>query len=95
MKGLGAAVVVAIIAVMVLPIGVVMIGTVAVAPAIAEQIRIDPCSAYDTTTADSAHLSHSSSSFGLPTWGTPRHQSLSSPVWFPRNRGGFVMPRLG
>ena len=87
MKGLGAAVVVAIIAVMVLPIGVVMIGTVAVAPAISEQIRIDPCSAYDTTTTSTAHLSShptssssSSSLFSLPKWGTPRHQSLSSPA---------------
>ena len=64
-----------------IPIGIITMGAVAVAPAVAEQIRQDPCSAYDTAISTlSATSSTSSSSFELPKWGTPRHQSLSSPA---------------
>jgi hypothetical protein len=65
------------------PIGILTIGAVIVAPAVAEQVRLDPCSAYTTSTATgSAMVAQASTSggFALPRWGTPRHQSLTSPA---------------
>lgn len=62
-----------------IPIGIITIGTVVVTPAVAEQVRLDPCSAYDTTTTLSATTT-STPSFGLPKWGSPRYQSLHSPA---------------
>ena len=61
-----------------IPIGILTIGAVMVAPAVAEQVRQDPCSAYDTTTTLAATTR--TSGFALPKWGTPRHQSLTSPA---------------
>ncbi|MCC6497169.1 MAG: lytic transglycosylase domain-containing protein [Propionibacteriaceae bacterium] len=61
------------------PVGIIALGTLAVAPAVAEQIRLDPCSAYDTTTL-AATTTLSLGGFGLPRWGTPRYQSLHSPA---------------
>ena len=61
-----------------IPIGIILFGTVAVTPAVAEQIRLDPCSAYETTTLSATTTG--TSSFGLPKWGSPRYQSLHSPA---------------
>ncbi len=61
------------------PIGILTMATVVVAPAVAEQIRLDPCSAYETDTT-TATLTATSGQFALPKWGTPRHQSLTSPA---------------
>lgn len=60
------------------PIGILTMATVVVAPAVAEQILLDPCSAYtaDTTTT----LAATSGTFSLPKWGTPRYQSLTTPA---------------
>lgn len=61
-----------------IPIGILTMATVVVAPAVAEQIRLDPCSAYDTDTTTT--LAATTDQFTLPKWGTPRYQSLSSPA---------------
>ncbi len=61
-----------------IPIGIITIGTAVVTPAVAEQVRLDPCSAYDTTTLSATTTS--TTSFGLPKWGSPRYQSLHSPA---------------
>jgi hypothetical protein len=63
-----------------IPIGIITIGTVVVTPAVAEQVRLDPCSAYDTTTTTLSATTTSTPSFGLPKWGSPRYQSLHSPA---------------
>lgn len=60
------------------PIGILIMATVVVAPAVAEQIRLDPCSAYDTDTTTT--LASTTGTFALPKWGTPRYQSLTSPA---------------
>ncbi len=60
-----------------IPIGILTIGAVMVAPAVAEQVRQDPCSAYDTTPLAATTRTNG---FALPKWGTPRHQSLTSPA---------------
>ena len=60
------------------PIGILTMATVVVAPAVAEQIRLDPCSAYSTNTTTA--LAATTSQFALPKWGTPRYQSLTSPA---------------
>ncbi len=61
------------------PIGAIAIVTTVVAPAVAEQIRIDPCSAYtDQTNIDVLGGEEAGVGFELPKWGTPRHQSLHS-----------------
>lgn len=60
------------------PISILTMATVVVAPAVAEQIRRDPCSAYDTDTTTT--LAAAPGQFSLPKWGTPRHQSLTSPA---------------
>ena len=78
MKWLGIAAALALIMFGV-PVGVVLMGAVAVAPAIAEQIRLDPCSAYEeVTTLSASSTSTSVKGFELPKWGSPRHQSLRS-----------------
>ncbi|MCB0893004.1 MAG: hypothetical protein KDB51_14510, partial [Propionibacteriaceae bacterium] len=58
----------------------ITVGTAAVVPAITEQVRLDPCSAIDPSSATTtAHLSTSpTTGFSLPKWGSPRHQSLHS-----------------
>ena len=61
-----------------IPIGILTLGAVMIAPAVAEQVREDPCSAYDTATT--LATTTSTDGFGLPKWGTPRHQSLTSPA---------------
>lgn len=60
------------------PIGILTTATVVVAPAVAEQIRLDPCSANTTDTTTT--LTATTGQFSLPKWGTPRHQSLTSPA---------------
>jgi hypothetical protein len=60
------------------PIGILTMAAVVVAPAVAEQIRLDPCSAYNTDTT--ATLAATTGQFNLPKWGTPRYQSLTSPA---------------
>jgi hypothetical protein len=63
------------------PIGAVAITTTIVAPAVAEQIRIDPCSAYvDQTNVTVTGGEEGGVGFELPKWGSPRHQSLTSPA---------------
>ena len=64
-----------------IPIGILTLGAVMIAPAVAEQVRQDPCSAYDTaTTLATTTNTTGTAGFGLPKWGTPRHQSLTSPA---------------
>lgn len=63
------------------PIGAIAIATTVVAPAVAEQVRIDPCSAYpDLTGIDVTGGEEAGVGFALPKWGTPRFQSLHSPA---------------
>ena len=62
-----------------IPIGIIAMGTVAIAPAVAEQIRLDPCSSFDPT-ALAANSTTPAGSFALPRWAAPRHQSVSSPA---------------
>lgn len=63
------------------PIGAVAITATIVAPAVAEQIRIDPCSAYpDQTNLTVTGGEEDGVGFELPKWGSPRHQSLTSPA---------------
>lgn len=70
------------------PIGILTIGVAAVVPAIAEQVRLDPCSAINTTAADSTALlsNRPATGFSLPKWGSPRHQSLHSAAQQPSAR---------
>ncbi len=61
------------------PILVITMAAVLVTPAVAEQIRIDPCSAYtDQTNIDVTGGEEAGVGFALPKWGSPRHQSLTS-----------------
>jgi len=63
------------------PLGAVAITAAVVAPAVAEQIRIDPCSAYpDQTNVAVSGGEEDGVGFELPKWGSPRHQSLTSPA---------------
>ena len=63
------------------PIGAIAIMTAVVAPAVAEQVRIDPCSAYPNQTAiDVTGGEEAGVGFRLPKWGSPRQQSLHSPA---------------
>ncbi|HEY3407573.1 MAG TPA: lytic murein transglycosylase [Propionicimonas sp.] len=63
------------------PILVITMGAVVITPAVAEQIRIDPCSAYtDQTNIDVTGGEEAGVGFALPKWGNPRHQSLHSPA---------------
>ena len=63
------------------PILVITMGAVVITPAVAEQIRIDPCSAYtDQTNIDVTGGEEAGVGFALPKWGSPRHQSLHSPA---------------
>lgn len=76
--GVLAAVLIVMVAV---PIGILTVGVAAVVPAVAEQVRLDPCSALDTTTDSTALLANQpADGFSLPKWGTPRDQSLRSPA---------------
>ncbi|MCB0909996.1 MAG: lytic murein transglycosylase [Propionibacteriaceae bacterium] len=63
------------------PILVITMGAIVVTPAVVEQIRIDPCSAYtDQTNVTAAGAEEGGLGFKLPKWGSPRHQSLTSPA---------------
>jgi cell wall-associated NlpC family hydrolase len=63
------------------PILVITMGAIVITPAVAEQIRIDPCSAYaDQTNIDVTGGEEAGVGFALPKWGTPRFQSLHSPA---------------
>ena len=80
MKGLCAVLGLVLIMMLGVPIGLVTFTAVLIAPAISEQIRLDPCSAYDTTTTHLTIRRATTSIVELPRWGTPRHQSLRSPA---------------
>ena len=62
-------------------IGTIALTTAVVAPAVAEQVRIDPCSVYpDQSNLDLTGGEEAGVGFELPKWGSPRHQSLNSPA---------------
>lgn len=65
-----------------IPLAVITMATVVVAPAVAEQIRQDPCTAYPSTNASLTipGAQEGGVGFDLPKPGTPRHQSLHSPA---------------
>lgn len=63
------------------PIGAIAVATAVVAPAVAEQVRIDPCSAYPSETpSDVTGGEEAGVGFKLPKWGSPRQQALHSPA---------------
>lgn len=64
-----------------IPLLVITMGAIVVTPAVAEQIRIDPCSAFpNQATVTIAGAEEGGIGFELPKWGSPRHQSLTSPA---------------
>lgn len=70
-----------IVSLVAIPISVIVMSTVIVAPAVAEQVREDPCSAFtDQVNVDVAGGEESGVGFELPKWGSPRQQSLHSPA---------------
>ncbi len=63
------------------PVGAAAIAATVVAPAVAEQVRIDPCSAYpDQANIDIGGGEEAGVGFELPKPGQPRQQSLHSPA---------------
>ena len=67
-----------------IPVMAITMATAVVAPAVAEQVRIDPCSAFpDSINTDVTGGEEAGVGFELPKWGTPRHQSLNSPAQAP------------
>ena len=63
------------------PLAAVALTATVIAPAVAEQVRIDPCSAYpDQVNLPVAGGEEDGVGFELPKWGSPRHQSLTSPA---------------
>jgi hypothetical protein len=63
------------------PVGTIAIATTVVAPAVAEQVQIDPCSAYpDLEPVDVTGGEEAGVGFRLPRPGRPRHQSVHSPA---------------
>ena len=63
------------------PILVVTMAAVVITPAVAEQVRIDPCSAFpEQANVTVADAEEGGIGFELPKWGNPRHQSLRSPA---------------
>lgn len=81
MKPLALALVPVLVFLLGVPILVITMGAIVVTPAVAEQIRIDPCSAYpDQTNVTAAGAEEGGLGFELPKWGNPRHQSLTSPA---------------
>lgn len=60
-----------------IPVGVIITGTVIAAPAVAYQIKLDPCSAYLSGDPNAAAQF---GPFSLPKPGSPRYQSLHSPA---------------
>ena len=63
------------------PLLVVTVFSAVAAPAIAEQVRVDPCSAFpDQANATVPGAEEGGLGFELPKWGSPRHQSLRSPA---------------
>ncbi|MEA5051916.1 MAG: lytic murein transglycosylase [Propionicimonas sp.] len=63
------------------PFFVVTMGAIAITPAVAEQIRIDPCSAFPSqVNVTVAGAEEGGIGFELPRPGSPRHQSLTSPA---------------
>ena len=79
MRWLPATLILSLIVFGAIPIGIITMGAIAITPAVAEQVRLDPCSAYDTATTLSA-TTITPAAFGLPKWGSPRYQSLHSPA---------------
>ena len=63
------------------PILVITTAAAVVTPAVAEQIRIDPCSDYpDQTNVTAPDAEEGGLGFALPRPGSPRYQSLRSPA---------------
>ncbi len=63
------------------PLFMTAMGAIVITPAVAEQIRIDPCSAFpEQTNATVAGAEEGGIGFVLPKPGSPRHQSLTSPA---------------
>ena len=63
------------------PILMITTTAAAITPAVAEQIRIDPCSAYpDQTAVDVTGGEEAGVGIELPKWGSPRYQSMHSPA---------------
>lgn len=64
-----------------IPILVITMAAVVATPAVAEQIRIDPCSIYtDQTNVPAPGAEEGGLGFALPRPGSPRNQSLHSPA---------------
>lgn len=79
MKSLAFAVVPVLALLIGVPILVITMGAIVVTPAVAEQIRIDPCSALpEKVSATVSGAEEGGIGFELPKWGSPRHQSLTS-----------------
>ena len=63
------------------PLFLVTVTAAVLTPAVAEQVRIDPCSAFpDQTNIEAPGAEEGGIGFELPRWGNPRHQSLRSPA---------------
>jgi hypothetical protein len=80
MRGIVVALILVLVVFGAVPIGILTLGATMITPAVAEQIRQDPCSAYDTATTLSVTTTSGSGGFALPKWGSPRYQSLHSPA---------------
>lgn len=64
------------------PVAGIALMTAVLAPAVAEQVRINPCSAYPSNNASLSvpDAQEGGVGFDLPRPGRPRHQSLTSPA---------------
>ena len=70
-----------LLAVFAIPLGIVILMTSVVTPAVAEEIRENPCSAFtDQTDTEVTGGEEAGVGFELPKWGSPRYQSLHSPA---------------
>lgn len=66
-----------------IPVGLIAQAALLLTPAVAEQVRQDPCSATEPSTNASltvAGAREGGVGFDLPRWGTPQHQSVRSKV---------------
>ncbi len=81
MKWIGGLTALALTVFLGIPVGVITMTGAAIVPAIAEQIREDPCSAFDDQTNTAVTGGEEAGvGFTLPKWGSPRYQSLHSPA---------------
>lgn len=71
-----------LVACIAIPVGGIAFMTAAIAPAVDEQVRIDPCTAYPSNNASLTvpGAQEGGVGFDLPKPGRPRHQSLTSPA---------------